>query len=315
VRTLEPLFGEALARGCSHIYATGAYGSNHSAAAAMHAPRVGLVAGAVLYPQPHCVSALENLELTVSHTGKEALRDLPHWSALPYGMVRQALACRRHKQVASIMEPGGAVPIGALGYVSAGLELAMQVTAETLPAPRTVVVAVGSNCTSAGLLVGFALAARAGVTRWGGDGAPPRLVSVRVTPWPVTSVTRILGLAVRTSELLARASGDETLRLSRAALRPHFRLETRYLGPGYGYPTAAGREAMALWSAHAGHALETTYSGKAAAHVIDLLRRREPGPIVYWATKSTAPLPPIDAARLASAPARMRRWMDRARQA
>src|SRR5581483_6446701 len=63
VRTLEPLFGDALASGATRVYATGAYGSNHAAAMMMHAPRVGLATGVILYPQPASASARDNLAL------------------------------------------------------------------------------------------------------------------------------------------------------------------------------------------------------------------------------------------------------------
>ena len=52
VRTLEALFGVARSRGKDRIYATGAYGSNHAAATVLHAPRVGLAPGVILFPQP-----------------------------------------------------------------------------------------------------------------------------------------------------------------------------------------------------------------------------------------------------------------------
>ncbi len=307
VRTIEVLFGHALSRGCSRVYATGAYGSNHAAAATLHAPRVALEPGIILYPQPHSRAALENLEVVLSR--RPAVCDLPHWSALPYGMLRTAVGCRREGVRAFIMEPGGAIPLGALGYVSAGFELAIQVSAGVMPAPETVMVAIGSNCTSAGLLLGFHLARRLGL----GLERLPRLVSVRVTPWPVTSRWRVLRLASQTSALLAALVGDASLEMRPAELGATFRLDGDYIGPGYGYATDAGREAMRIWAAHAGHALETTYSGKAAAAVLDALPRAR-GPVVYWSTKSSAPLPEVDPAALSWAPARMRRWMDDARR-
>src|SRR5262245_24621587 len=46
VRTLELLFAEAQASGATHIYSTGAFGSNHALATALHAPRIGLSPGA-----------------------------------------------------------------------------------------------------------------------------------------------------------------------------------------------------------------------------------------------------------------------------
>ena len=308
VRTLEVLFGDALNAGATHVYATGAYGSNHAAATSVHAPRVGLVPGVMLYPQPPAPPARENLAMVLA--GRPPLLDLPHWSAFPYGWARLPRDARRRGERAYVMEPGGAVPLGALGYVSAAFEVARQIERGELPRPRMVVVAIGSNCTSAGLLLGFALAAerRIGFVERGAP-APPTVLSVRVTPWPVTSPLRVLGLAARASELLASLVGDPDLRMSPRALGRHLHLEPRYLGPGYGFPTEGGREAMRLWSAHSGHELETTYSGKAAAAAVDVIRSGARGPVLFWSTKSSAPMPQVDPATLGFAPARMRRWL------
>ncbi len=61
VRTLETLFGEAKARGVTRIYSTGAFGSNHATAMVLHAPRVGLETGVILFPQPESAAALRAL--------------------------------------------------------------------------------------------------------------------------------------------------------------------------------------------------------------------------------------------------------------
>ena len=312
VRTIEVLFGHALKRGMTHVFSTGAYGSNHAAAMAVHAPRVGLASGICVYPQPPSPSALENLELVLSRRPRPLVTDLPHWSALPYGIAKTALSCRARGIDAYIMMPGGAIPLGALGYVSAAFELAEQVGAGELPMPESIVVAVGSNCTSAGLLVGLRLAAELGIGFPTGS-QPPRLVSVRVTPWPVTTSLRIVGLARRTSELLAELTGQPRLALDSETLSSRLAIETGYLGPGYGFATERGRQAVALWAEHGGHPLETTYSAKAAAHVLDLVRRGDRGPTVFWVTKSSAELPAVDAADLRWAPQRMQRWMAKAR--
>lgn len=63
VRTLETLFGQALAEGATRIYSTGAFGSNHATATVLHAPRAGLEAGVILFPQPESAAALENLQV------------------------------------------------------------------------------------------------------------------------------------------------------------------------------------------------------------------------------------------------------------
>ncbi|MES1172870.1 MAG: pyridoxal-phosphate dependent enzyme [Myxococcales bacterium] len=307
VRTLELLFGDARARGCTRVFATGAFGSNHALATALHGPRVGLEPGALLFPQPISHAALLNLR-ALSESGAQ-LRALPHWSALPLGMAWLRVGASPPLYV---MTPGGATPLGALGYVSAGLELGRQVAAHELPLPRTVIVGVGSTCTSAGLLVGLALAAH---FRLGFEPATrPRLSSVRVTPWPVTSRLRILSLAARTARLLHELSDRKLPLFDSALLGARFHVDGAYLGSGYGEPSAAGDEAEALWQRLGLNALDSTYSAKAAARVVAGIRAREPGPLLFWSTKSSVPLPvPPNAERARRAvPARIRAWLLRA---
>ncbi|MGV7969545.1 pyridoxal-phosphate dependent enzyme, partial [Mycobacterium kansasii] len=57
-----------------------------------------------------------------------------------------------------LLPAGGSAPLGVVGYVEAALEIAAQVEAGALPAPASVVVAVGSGGTVAGLHLGLALA-------------------------------------------------------------------------------------------------------------------------------------------------------------
>ncbi|MEO6601452.1 MAG: pyridoxal-phosphate dependent enzyme [Polyangiaceae bacterium] len=308
VRTLELLLGDALQRGHSQVFATGAFGSNHALATALHAPRAGLEPGALLFPQPISQAALLNLR-ALSKSGAR-LRALPHWSALPLGIAWLRVSAARPGPY--LMTPGGATPLGALAYASAGLELGLQIAAHELPLPRTVIVGVGSTCTSAGLLVGLALASH---FRLGFEPATrPRLTSVRVSPWPVTSRLRILRLATRTARLLYELS-ERTLPLfDSALLGERFSVDGSYLGPGYGEPSAAGAEAEALWRRLGLAELDSTYSAKAAARLVAGLRAREPGPLLFWSTKSSAPLPAAHSPNIGGGqvPARIRAWLDRA---
>ena len=304
VRTLELLLGQACALGRTSVLATGAFGSNHALATAVHAPRVGLTPSALLFPQPVSVAAFVNLRALVNSGAQ--LHALPHWSAFPLGLAWARLKLEPRSYV---MVPGGATPLGALGYVSAGLELGRQVAAGQLPAPRRVIVAVGSTCTSAGLLVGLALAARFHI---GFEPSTlPRLTSVRVSPWPVTSRLRILHLASRTAHFLRELAGPEVPRLDSAELGAHFQVDGRYLGPGYGEASPAGSEAEALWRRFGLPALDGTYSAKAAARLISGLRAREAGPVLFWSTKSSVPLPregPLEGS-LRDVPLRIRAWL------
>jgi 1-aminocyclopropane-1-carboxylate deaminase/D-cysteine desulfhydrase-like pyridoxal-dependent ACC family enzyme len=172
-----------------------------------------------------------------------------------------------------------------------------------------VIVAVGSTCTSAGLLVGLALAAH---FRIGFQPATlPRLTSVRVSPWPVTSRLRILHLAARTAHFLRELAGTDVPRLDSAALGARFEVDGRHLGPGYGQPSAAGGQAEALWLRLGLPALDGTYSAKAAARVVFGLRAREAGPVLFWSTKSSVPLPTAASAEMLNleAPLRIRAWL------
>ncbi|HVJ15251.1 MAG TPA: pyridoxal-phosphate dependent enzyme [Polyangiaceae bacterium] len=305
VRTLELLFGDALRAGAQRIYATGAYGSNHATATVLHAPRVGLEPGAVLFAQPYSQTAADNLRVTLGRSRDRLL--LPHWSLLPYGMFAARRRSRRAGRRPYVMVPGGATPLGALGYVSAAFELAEQIRRGELPSPQSIVVGVGSTCTSAGLLVGLHHAARLGI----GFEKAPLLRSIRVSPWPVTARFRILALAVRASRFLAVLTGKPELELSAAELGQRFEVDGGFLGAGYGLPTPSGREAIALFAGAELAGLDTTYSAKAAAGAIAALRAGAQGPIVFWSTKSSVPLPAIAADELAGLPRRTLRFLER----
>jgi D-cysteine desulfhydrase len=309
VRTLELLFGQARHQGAAWVYSTGAFGSNHAVATVLHAERAGLAPGALLFPQPYSETAAANLRTILGATAR--IVPLMHWATLPFAIRATARFHRRRGEQAFVMVPGGATPRGALGYVSAALELGHQIARGELPRPATIVVGVGSTCTSAGLLVGLHLAARLGIGFVDAQGrpAPPEVRSVRVTPWPVTAAFRIVGLAVRTSRHLAAVARDPGLALDAHSLRTTLRVDGRFLGAGYGRPTRAGEEAIACFRAIEGLELDTTYSAKAGAAVLELAKASVPGPILFWSTKSSAPLPGAEHPA-AHVPARMERWLD-----
>jgi 1-aminocyclopropane-1-carboxylate deaminase/D-cysteine desulfhydrase-like pyridoxal-dependent ACC family enzyme len=303
VRTLEALFGHALARGARRVVAVGAFGSNHSVATALHAPHVGLEPAAILFPQPYSWAALENLR--VSACQLSAVMALRHWVGVPLSMWRYP--DRDRDGGAYVMPPGGANPTGALGYVSAALELGMQVQRSELPAPATIVAGVGSTCTGAGLLLGLALAVRLGI----GFVKVPQLHLVRVTPWPITGRFRVLSLAQRTAQLLASLTGGDVAELPRRELSEALSITSEFLGAGYGVASRQGLFAIRYWESLGLPRLDTTYSSKAAAGFLQRCRQAS-GPTLFWSTKSSVPLPEVDQARLAAAPPGLQDWIRRA---
>lgn len=297
VRTLETLLAAAQDRGQRRVLCLGSYGSNHAVATVLHGRRLGLVTEALLFPQPPTPTAADNLRVTLSLADRvTALRTI---AAFPW----RAWRAGRGKDCA-VIPPGGAVPLGALGHAGAALELAAQIRAGLLPSPAHIVLAVGSTCTTAGLLAGLVLARHLGL--WPGD--LPRVHAVPVTPWPVTARFRITRLARRTLDALAHRGGPRLDLRQAAAL---LTLRHGYLGWGYGRPTRAGLAATARFAQLDGPPLDTTYANKSGAALLDA-RRPLDGPVLFWATKSSAPLPVPDESRLAAAPAYLRRWLARA---
>lgn len=320
IRTLEPLFAAARRSGQAWIYSTGAYGSNHAVAALLHGKRLGFRTGAILFPQPFSTAAADNLRVTAAFA--DDVVDLLHWSSLPLAIWRRRSrgTARSHHDTAImpglimpppfVMPPGGAIPLGALGFLSAAFELGLQIADGRLPPPAEIVIAVGSTCSTAGLLLGLRLAAELGMGF--SNRRPPLLVAVRVTPWPVTSRFRILSLSLRVARWLRQLTGDSIFDVDSAQLSASLAIDGRYLGAGYGRPTRAGLEARRQLGSFA-RAIDTTYSAKSAAALLDRIRSGPSAIRLFWSTKSSAPLPAVSVEQLAQAPPRMRRWLERAR--
>jgi len=204
-----------------------------------------------------------------------------------------------------IMPPGGATPEGALGHVAGALEVAAQIDAGVCPLPKHLVLPCGSGCTTAGLMVGLAIARHLGYDL---GRNMPRLHAVRISVWPATSRFRIIGLARRTIRLLARLGVPDVSDAFRVVLA-NLRVTGRYLGGGYGHPTEAACAANELFRRAGSVTLDSTYSGKAAAALLDLVGSGE-GPFLFWSTKSASPLPASSHMVEPPMSARVKSWLE-----
>ena len=295
VRTLEAWFGHAQAAGFEKIWAMGAYGSNHAIATILHARAIGLEAGAILFPQPHSEWAEENLSAIVA-TGADMV-SLRSVLEVPFAGLRIA----RRDRHAIVMPPGGATPVGTFGAMSAAFELAEQIHAGIAPPPARIVVAIGSTCTSAGLLAGFSLAHEVGAWPW----PVPIVHAVRVTPWPVTSRLRTAHLALRALQRIAQLGGPRN-ELALAQLVRRLVVDGEELGSGYGVVTRECDRAMHRLAKAGAPRLDGVYSGKASAALLRL-HSANTGPLMLWSTKSTVRLAP--ASDLRGTPAAVREWL------
>jgi D-cysteine desulfhydrase len=224
----------------------GTYGSNYTLATGVFGRALGYDVSAVLYPQP--VTPLVRGRLREQLGAGVRLWLCPSYLHVPLQRAR----ARREGPVVELA-PGGSSPLGTLGWVSGGLEIAAQVAEGVAPRFDAVYAALGSGGMIAGLWLGL------------GD-ATTELIAVRVAPWPAASRTTVRWLAGRTAALLRAL--QQGARPPRALPpRPLLRLDHRWVGGGYGHPTPAALAAIARASA-VGLRLEPTYTGKALAALL-----------------------------------------------
>lgn len=262
LRKLEPLLGAARALGARTLLTAGGIGSNHVLAVGIHARELGLRAAAVVVPQPVTPGVQRNLERL--RRLKVALLPCPARPLVP--LYLEQAAARLPGPVYRI-GPGGSSPLGTLGYVSAGLELADQIERGELPCPETILLALGSGGTAAGLALGLALA-----------GIPSRVIGVRVVEWWLCNQPLLRILLARTRHLLG------ALGVPGPGSRIRLAIQDGELGGGYGEVTPAASAAVEQASRLEGLALETTYTGKALAGAIRFARRAGGRRLLFWNT-------------------------------
>ncbi len=247
VRKLEHLLAIA-ARRRGTVLTAGAIGSHHVVATAVHARQLGLEVEAVRFDQPMTdhVAAMAAKAEALGVTSVMA----PSSTAMPFVLAQRW--SRLARRGGTLITPGGSTPVGVLGYVGAGLELADRFAAEGWDEPDDVVVALGSGGSSVGLSVGVALAGWRHAT----------VVAVRVADRIVTNGPVLRGIETGVRSLLALGGG----------LPPPARwtIDGRWFGPGYGHPTAEGT-AAAERAAGLGLRSEPTYTAKALAAAFERL--------------------------------------------
>jgi D-cysteine desulfhydrase len=272
-RKLDFLLGQAIAKGSRTLVTMGGVGSNHLLATALHGRDLGLRTVGVVFPQPDSEHVRANLR-----AGKIAGVELVHIPSkylLPAAVAVTLARLRlREGNRPELIPGGGSSPLGSLGFVNAGLELAAQVQAGELPEPEAVFVPLGTGGTAAGLALGFTLA-----------GLSTRVVAVRVIDRLLANRPRLLG-RLRATAALCR-SRDETPFPAR--LGGNLEIDHGYIGPGYGHPTSEGQRAVERFRDLEGLSLEQTYTGKAAAALLDRARSTQ-RPLLFWLTLSSADL-------------------------
>lgn len=277
-RKLEFALADAVARGCRTVFTFGALATNHGLATALYAREYGLKTVLLLIYQPvddHVRRQLLRLHQAGSRLHYTASTARTRLLGVPLYL---RYVDRVRRKLPYFLPAGGSSSLGALGYVNAAFELADQVAAGECPAPKYIVVPLGSAGTASGLLLGLRLA-----------GLDSRLIAVQVNDNMALTPAAVAGLANRAADLLRR----------RGAALPPGRLGpgdvtvlSEWLGGGYGYPTDEGRRAVDLLRETEDVTLETTYTAKTAAALVQMLSdgRLANGPVLYWHTYNALPL-------------------------
>ncbi|MFA5873409.1 MAG: D-cysteine desulfhydrase family protein [Anaerolineales bacterium] len=257
-RKLEFLVAEAQAQGADTLLSAGALQSNHCRQTAAAAAKFGFNCILVLVGQPP-VQASANLLLDQLFGAEIVWAEISRREAVLQETFEKTSA-QGNKPY--LVPYGGSSPTGALGYVFAMEEFVGQkVKADWI------VFASSSGGTQAGLVLGTRVFGYEGKVLGISIDEPQRILQERVAK-----------LASETSEQLGRRiefSSDEVL------------VNDEYAAPGYGVLTGAEREAISLFAKNEGLLLDPVYTGRAAAGLIDLVRKgffKKDETVLFWHT-------------------------------
>jgi D-cysteine desulfhydrase len=258
IRKFEFIFGDVRRTGARAVITGGGLGSHHTLATAMVARQLGIQPVCAYYCQPVDEKVRHNLRLSAP-LGIDA-----HFCGDYIGLAlsflwQYARWLRRTRRLPYFIYPGASSTLGLLGYVNAALEIKEQILATGAPTPDAIYVAAGSCGTMAGLVLGARLA-----------GLESRVIGVRVIEKDVANRAKVARLVNRAARYLQRCDPS----IPRVDVEPgEIDLLDGYLGAGYAHPTEGAREAVALAGETEGLILETTYTGKALAALLDHARR------------------------------------------
>jgi D-cysteine desulfhydrase len=253
-RKLEFLVAEALRQGADTLITVGAVQSNHCRLTLAAAAHEGLKCRLVLEQR---VAGSYRKEASGNNflfelLGAESLSVVEGGADLNAAMLSEANKLEALGRKGYAIPGGGSNALGAAGYVVCAREILAQCLDMGL-AFDEFVVASGSAGTHAGLLVGFKAA-----------NANAPLTGINVRRERAEQESNVHKLARDTAAFLdlPAPTRDSVVALD------------EWVGPGYSLPTEEMVEAVRLFARTEGILLDPVYTGKAAAGLIELVRRK-----------------------------------------
>jgi D-cysteine desulfhydrase family pyridoxal phosphate-dependent enzyme len=270
-RKLEFLCGAALAEGADCLVTLGAAQSNHC--------RMTAAAGAVLGLEVHLVLGAEDATLhdedqagtpTVAPTGNRLLSalfgatqhvtDTADWAELFADAFELADELQKAGRRPYVIPGGGSTPVGAIGYVSALLEMESQWTKLGIQ-PSAIVMATSTGATHAGILAARSVLAADGYLM-------PEALGVRVATSPAVSDR---GATAALAQACLGVLGIADVRVT----EEDEVILGGFMGDAYAAPTTEADEAI-QWAARRGAwVLDRVYTGKALAGLLSLASEGE----------------------------------------
>jgi 1-aminocyclopropane-1-carboxylate deaminase/D-cysteine desulfhydrase-like pyridoxal-dependent ACC family enzyme len=293
LRKLEYLLQRALDKRAKRIATFGSVASNHALATALYAGRLDLGCTCLLSHQPQSPAVAIVLRLLLQ-SGAEIVRYGGDYRSRVQAM-RQHVQGRR----TWVIPLGGSSWLGTVGYVAAGLELAAQVEAGEIDAPRRIYIATGTMGSAGGLALGLALA-----------GLESEVQAVRVSPEDIMNRRRLDRLMAKTASMLNQLDPAIPANLHR---RARIAVRHEFFAGGYARSDAATQAALDIAADELCLELEPTYTGKAMAALLhDAGRKRQrDASLMFWNTYNSSPLPEIQsAADIGRLPAEFLRYFD-----
>lgn len=275
-RKYEFILADAIKKNKKHLLTTGGIGSNHALANTLFAKDLGMESHVYLFDQPLTKYVRKNL-LCDQYYGAHF-----HYTkginrtklAIVWKLIRDRQAC--------LIWPGGSNSIGTVGFVNAGLELADQVKMGEIPEPDKLFVAVGSNGTCAGLLLGLELA-----------GLKTRVIGVGVSYISFANKKEVLKLAQNTLKLMQKY--DPSIPDVNQSLSNRLDVTHEFYGGEYGRVTYEGLEAMEIIKQD-NIQLEYTYTAKTFSALVAYCRENKKSKeetLLFWNTQNSVDFSPI----------------------
>lgn len=273
-RKLDYLIADALQEGATTIITQGAIQSNHVRQSAAIAAKMGLGCSVVLEDrvQSSDPSFKVNGNILLDRLFGANITIAPQDSDVQQIIrsISEDLSSRGERPY--VIPTGGSNATGALGYVDAADEFLQQTRALGL-AVDEIVHATGSAGTQAGLVAGL-LSLESSIPVLGISVGKPR---EQLEPI-------VLELAQQTAQRIG---------LPKRVPPQAVRVDSCFVGDGYGLPTPAMIEAIKLVARLEGILLDPVYTGKAMAGLIDYVRNGKyhaEQNIVFWHTGGSAGL-------------------------